>query len=84
MARESDDPRVQAEARGAGRFDALEQFVSSTLDERGRLALKLALPLGAAERVARTFVMAAQEKLAMLAGDTHVIDAIGVSRRDAA
>src|SRR5579864_7767697 len=46
-------------------FEALQQFVSSTLDERGRLALKLSSPLGVAERVGRTFIMAAEEKLTL-------------------
>src|SRR5205823_6326228 len=62
LAVETTDPEIRAEARRASRFDTLEDFVSSTLDERGRLALKLASPLGVAERVARTFVMAAEEK----------------------
>jgi small GTP-binding protein len=76
LAREAPDQLAADEARRASRFDALEEFVSHTLDERGRLALKLASPLGVAERVARTFVMAAEEKLALLAADMQVVQAV--------
>jgi small GTP-binding protein len=75
QARETDEAS-RVEVRRASRFDALEDFVRSTLDERGRLALKLASPLGVAERVARTFVMAAEEKLALLAADEQLVQAI--------
>ena len=75
-ARETTDDLARIEARRASRYDALEDFVSSTLDERGRLALKLASPLGVAERVARTFVMAAEEKLALLTADLQLVQAI--------
>jgi small GTP-binding protein len=60
----------------ASRFGPLRSFITNTLDEKGRLALKLSTPLGVAERVARTYVMAADEKLAMLAGDLAVVDSI--------
>jgi small GTP-binding protein len=76
LAGEATDELARAEARRASRFDALEDFVSATLDERGRLALKLASPLGVAERVARTFVMAAEEKLALLAADLKLVESI--------
>ena len=65
-------------ARQDSRFEALERYVARTLDERGRLALKLASPLGVAERIGRTFVMAAEEKLAVLAADAELVDSIGV------
>jgi small GTP-binding protein len=76
LAGEATDELARAQARRASRFDALEDFVSATLDERGRLALKLASPLGVAERVARTFVMAAEEKLALLAADLKLVESI--------
>jgi hypothetical protein len=76
VAREMTDDTQRTRARRESRFDALEHFVSSTLDERGRLALKLASPLGVAERVARTFVMAAEEKLAVLAADMQLVQDI--------
>jgi small GTP-binding protein len=68
------------------RFQALEDYVKATLDERGRLRLKLATPLGIAERIARTYAMAAEEKLALLAGDLALVESIdlqlGVYRED--
>jgi small GTP-binding protein len=76
QARDVDDPEQRAEARASSRFEALEAFVSQTLDERGRLELKLGTPLGVAERVGRTFVMAAEEKLALLAADTQLVESI--------
>src|SRR5439155_7317158 len=51
------------------RFQNLEDFVSATLDERGRLVLKLSTPLGIVERISRTQRMGAEERLALLAGD---------------
>src|SRR5215472_10842140 len=61
-------------ARDKTGFDVLADYVATTLDERGRLALKLASPLGVAERVGRTFVMAAEEKLALLAEDLALVE----------
>jgi small GTP-binding protein len=58
------------------RFQALEDFVAATLDEQGRLLLKLSTPLGIAERIARSHAMAADEKLALLAGDVALIESI--------
>jgi small GTP-binding protein len=63
-------------ARDKTGFAPLEEFIATTLDERGRLALKLASPLGIAERVGRTFVMAAEEKLALLAADMALVQSI--------
>ena len=64
-------------ARHESRFESLERYVATTLDERGRLALKLASPLGVAERIGRTFVMAAEEKLARAGGRRGAVDSIG-------
>jgi len=60
----------------ASRFEPLQSFITRTLDEKGRLALKLSTPLGVADRIARTYVMSAEEKLAMLAADLAVVDSI--------
>lgn len=68
--------RLALAGEAAGGFDALQEFVAGTLDERGRLALKLSSPLGVADRVGRTFVMAAEEKLALLAADMQLVDSI--------
>jgi small GTP-binding protein len=58
------------------RFEQLERFVAETLDQTSRLQLKLSTPLGVAERVARTYAMAADEKLASLADDLALSSSI--------
>ncbi|MBV9357447.1 MAG: dynamin family protein [Chloroflexi bacterium] len=58
------------------RFERLERFVAETLDQTSRLQLKLSTPLGVAERVARTYAMAAEEKLASLADDLALSSSI--------
>jgi small GTP-binding protein len=57
-------------------FDALESFIARTLDERGRLQLKLSTPLGIAERFARSYVMVADEKLALIREDLALVESI--------
>jgi small GTP-binding protein len=57
-------------------FQALEAFIAATLDPHGRVQLKLASPLGVAERFTRTHVMAAEEKLAVLGQDLALVEAI--------
>lgn len=61
---------------GASRFDALEQFIRTTLDEEGRFALKLANPLGVGQVLAERYTRIARERLALLSGDLAVIDDI--------
>src|SRR5229473_6088515 len=67
---------TDAAAWNDSRFQVLEDFVAATLDERGRLLLKLSTPLGIAERIARTHAMAADERLALLAGDLALVESI--------
>ncbi len=85
-AKDDADPVRRAATWSESQFGALEDFVSATLDERGRLLLKLSTPLGIAERIARTYDMAAGEKLALLAGDISLVESIdsqlGVYRED--
>jgi small GTP-binding protein len=72
LAKDGTDPSVWTDSR----FQVLEDFVAATLDERGRLLLKLSTPLGIAERIARTHAMAADERLALLAGDLALVESI--------
>ncbi len=60
-------------------FDRLERFVEETLDEAGRLQLKLLTPLGVAERTSRTYVLAGEEKLSVLSEDIALVE--GVERQ---
>ena len=50
-AKAADNPGESAALQQASRFDALEKYIFSTLDEAGRIRLKLATPLGVAERL---------------------------------
>jgi small GTP-binding protein len=75
-AKSNPDPTARDRLLGESRFGELEEFVAGTLDERGRLQLKLASPLGIAERVARTHIMAAEEKLAVLHADLALVESI--------
>ena len=75
-AKAAGDPGEKDRLWEQSRFGGLEEFVVATLDERSRLELKLATPLGIAERVSRTYVMAADEKLALLAEDIALAESI--------
>jgi small GTP-binding protein len=63
------DPDQRIAARQASRFDTLESFINATLDDAGRLAMKLATPLGVAERISRQYLAAAEAKLSTLTDD---------------
>jgi len=60
----------------AGRFDALREYIFTTLDQTERLRLKLMNPLGVAERLLDRYADVAEERLAMLAQDQATIDRI--------
>ncbi|HVL25414.1 MAG TPA: dynamin family protein [Thermomicrobiales bacterium] len=60
----------------ASRFDALERYVVDTLDEEGRIRLKLLNPLGIAEHISERYLQAANDRLAVLADDLTTIDNI--------
>lgn len=63
-----------ATAWPASRFDALERYISETLDDGSRFKLKLASPLGVGDALARRYSAAADERLALLAEDTTALD----------
>lgn len=60
----------------ASRFEALEQYVVETLDEEGRIRLKLLNPLGISEHLTARYIKAIDDRLAVLAGDLTTIDNI--------
>ncbi|MCA1647284.1 MAG: dynamin family protein [Chloroflexi bacterium] len=70
------DPTRRAATWNESRFQALQDYIAATLDERGRLLLKLSTPLGIAERIARDHGMAAEERMALLAGDLALVESI--------
>jgi small GTP-binding protein len=70
--RAGENPQQRAQGETllrASRFDRLESYIFSTLDEEGRLRLKFLTPLGIAERVLAKYRTVAAERLAVLADD---------------
>ncbi len=63
-------------AWAASRFEALEQFVSGTLDERSRFRLKLANPIGVGHALAQRYAVIASERLDLLGEDLELLDDI--------
>ena len=60
----------------ASRFQAVETYVTRTLDERSRLRLKLQNPLGVGERLAARYLETTRSRLTMLDRDMGAIDNI--------
>jgi small GTP-binding protein len=58
------------------RFEALERFISSTLDEGSRFRLKLANPLGVGQALAHKYTLIADERLTLLKSDVALLDDI--------
>jgi small GTP-binding protein len=76
VAKDEPDPDRRAATWSESHFQGLQDYIAATLDERGRLVLKLSTPLGIAERIARNHGMAADERLALLAGDLALVESI--------
>jgi small GTP-binding protein len=60
----------------ASGFEAVERFLDETLDEGGRLRLKLLNPIGVARRLADDGLARTRRRLDLLAGDVEMIDAV--------
>ncbi|HEY8445981.1 MAG TPA: dynamin family protein [Thermomicrobiales bacterium] len=60
----------------ASRFEDLERFIFSTLDEEGRIRLKLLSPLGSAEHLTDRYLAATTERLKVLEEDVRTIETI--------
>ncbi|MBF6613438.1 MAG: dynamin family protein [Chloroflexi bacterium] len=58
------------------RFDKLEHFIFSTLDEAGRIRLKLSTPLGVAGRIVESYRGVAQNRLTVLSEDFKTVENI--------
>lgn len=57
-------------------FEALERYITTTLDQRGRFQLKLANPLGVGHALAARYATMAEERLTLLNDDLSVLDDI--------
>jgi small GTP-binding protein len=60
----------------ASRFEALEQYIVSTLDAPGRVRLKLLNPLGVATSIAERHVAVVRDRLALLKDDFTTLDEV--------
>ncbi len=73
---------ADAQARGdsgglaASGLVAVEAYLHDTLDESGRVALKLANPLGVAANLLERYAVLTADQLSLLAGDLKTIDDI--------
>jgi small GTP-binding protein len=55
------------------RFEALERYILETLDEKERLRLKLANPLGVAQRLVEKYIGAAEARRELLKDDVRTV-----------
>jgi small GTP-binding protein len=60
----------------ASEFEALEDYIVETLDEEGRIRLKLLNPLGVAEHLTGRYLAATQDRLTVLEEDLATIHKI--------
>jgi small GTP-binding protein len=58
------------------RFEALERYIRTTLDERSRFQLKLANPIGVGQALAQRYATIAEERLVLLQDDLALLDDI--------
>jgi small GTP-binding protein len=70
------NPEERARLWEASRFGALEAYIFATLDEEGRIRLKLLSPLGVGERITEKYLHVTDERLAVLRDDLATIDNI--------
>jgi small GTP-binding protein len=66
------DPSVWA----ASRFEALERYITSTLDAPGRINLKMLNPLGVAASLAERHTAVVRDRLALLKDDFATLDEV--------
>jgi len=68
--------RGEPELRASSGFEALERYITTTLDQRGRFQLKLANPLGVGHALAARYATMAAERLTLLDDDVSVLEDI--------
>jgi small GTP-binding protein len=66
---EDRNPEERQRLWAGSRFGALEEYIVATLDEEGRVRLKLLSPLGVGEKIAERYLEACSERLAILRED---------------
>ena len=70
------NPEERARLWEASRFGRLEEYIFATLDQEGRIRLKLLSPLGVGERITEKYLQVTDERLAVLRDDLATIDNI--------
>ncbi len=70
------NPEERERLWARSRFGALERYILETLDEEGRIRLKLLNPLGVAEHLADRYLRDAGDRLAVLREDVATIENI--------
>jgi len=76
QAKETMDADERTRLWAASRFEPLESYILRTLDERERLRLKLASPLGIAQKLTAYYLELAEDRLALLHDDVTTIQTI--------
>lgn len=56
------------------RFEALEEYIRSTLDEKGRLRLKFLNPLGVGSHLTQKYLQKIDQRLELLQGDFSLLE----------
>ncbi|MFC2015965.1 dynamin family protein [Chloroflexota bacterium] len=72
----ADTPRERKVLWSASNFQAVEDYIHKTLDQKSRVSLKLRNPLGVGERLTTSYREAVQARLAVLAKDLKAIENI--------
>jgi small GTP-binding protein len=70
------NPEERSRLWEASRFGRLEEYIFATLDQEGRIRLKLLSPLGVGERITEKYLRVTDERLAVLRDDLATIDNI--------
>lgn len=76
QAKETFDADERTRLWAASRFEPLETYILKTLDERQRLRLKLANPLGVAQRLVTRYLEVAQTRKELLKEDVATVRTI--------
>jgi small GTP-binding protein len=74
LAAENADPAVARALRAQSRIDELRRYVVETLDEAERVRLKLASPLGVAERLLEHYGVVVAERRSALEDDLRLVE----------
>lgn len=76
QAKETFDADERTRLWAASRFEPLETYILKTLDERQRLRLKLANPLGVAQRLVTRYLEVAESRKSLLKEDVATVRTI--------